>query len=330
MRAGRLTIAIPTLNRVDLLKRSLESALAQTSDEVEILVSDNGSTDTTAQFLASYHDPRLRVIRHAVTVPRAQHGTLIFAEITTEFVLVLSDDDWIEPEFAEQVLALFQRHPELSFVYTGCFEHYDDVVLPAVVGPEVESSFAFIAAQAANRRQVSWCACVTRVADLRRFGPQPDERIMGDMFFWTKIAFLGPVGCVAQPLAHYVVLRPQGDNESRATPIIAWAEDTKKLHDEIIANVKRYGGQADYLAALRVDINRYMWGTVANQFIWARLSGMAPWQCVESLPYCFKLKGWRLLNLLPMLAALLFPKKLVRALVLKRARRLSAYRMRVT
>lgn len=85
----RLTIAIPTVNRVDLLKRSLESALAQTSDEIEILVSDNGSTDATPQLLAGFHDPRLRVVRREVTVPRAQHGSLIFAEINTEFVLVL-------------------------------------------------------------------------------------------------------------------------------------------------------------------------------------------------------------------------------------------------
>lgn len=301
--------------------------MAQTSGDVEILVSDNGSTDATPQLLAGYRDPRLRVVRREVTVPRAQHGTLIFAEITTEFVLVLSDDDWIEPEFAAEVLALFARNPELSFVYTGCYEHYDDVILPSVVGPEIESSFAFIAAQAANRRQVSWCACVTRVADLRRFGPQPDDRIMGDMFFWTKIAFLGPVGCVTRPLAHYVALRPQGDNESRATPIIAWAEDTRTLHDEIIENVKLHGGQSDYLAALRLNMDYYMWGTVANQFIWVRLSGTSLWKCVKSLPYCFKLRNLRLLNLPPLIAALFFPRWLVRRLILKRARELRDQRV---
>ena len=46
----RLTIAIPTVNRARLLPRAIESALAQTSSEIEIIVSDNGSTENEASF----------------------------------------------------------------------------------------------------------------------------------------------------------------------------------------------------------------------------------------------------------------------------------------
>ncbi len=95
---ARMTIAIPTLNRAELLIRALDSALAQTSDEIEILVSDNGSSDATQAILIGYNDPRLRKIRWESTVPRAQHGALIFAQIATEFVLVLSGDDFLEPD----------------------------------------------------------------------------------------------------------------------------------------------------------------------------------------------------------------------------------------
>jgi glycosyltransferase involved in cell wall biosynthesis len=323
---ARLTIAIPTYNRAELLVRALESALAQTSEEIEILVSDNGSTDNTQAVLKTYHSARLRTIKWDNTVPRAQHGTLIFIEVKTPFVLVLSDDDYIEPEFAHEVLELFDRHPELSFVYTGCIEHYDDQELPSLVGPEIEDSLSFIAAHYANKRQISWCACVTRVADLHRIGPQPDERLIGDMFFWTKIAFLGPVGCVARPLAHYDVLRPSGDNESRTIPIIEWAEDVKRLQNDVMASAKQYGADKNLQTRLALDMHRYFIKSTSNQFIWARISGMRRWDCLKTLPSSFRLGGRIPKNPLRILAALTLSGTILRYLVVSNVQKLALRR----
>jgi len=318
---ARLTIAIPTYNRAGLLPRALDSALAQTSDDIEIVVSDNGSSDATPALLATYHDKRLRKIRRDPTVTRARHGTLIFSEITTEFVLVLSDDDYIEPDFATEVLRLFDQHPDLSFVYTGCVEHYDDERFLAQVGPEVEDSLSFIAAHYANKRQVSWCACVTRAADLRRIGPQPDERIIGDMFFWTKIAFQGPVGCVARPLAHYIVLRPGGDNESRTTPIVEWAEDVRRLQHQVMQNLVTSGADEKLRSSVAADMRRNLTATVANQFVWSRISGGGRRYCFRFLPYCGRLGGWHPRSVLTVAAALMLSRGALRQLVLAAARR---------
>ncbi len=326
----RLTIAIPTYNRVDLLPKALNSALAQTSREIEILVSDNGSKDGTPEYLATVQDPRLRKLRRETTVPRAQHGTLIFQQVRTEFILCLSDDDYIEPEFAEQVLKLFDKHPQLSFVYTGCIEHYDDVELPALTGPEIEDSQRFIAAHYANRRQVSWCACVTRVADLIRLGPQPDDRIIGDMFFWSRIAFQGPVGCVAKPLAHYVALRPAGDNESRTTPIIAWANDIKRLQHEVWALLKQHGARNIDEYSLRLNMRSYLIGSLTNQFVWARLSGMSRRDCAKILPYCLTVRGWGAGQTLPIFASLILGRETLRRVLLWNAARYAKRRRETT
>jgi len=55
----KLTIVIPTLNRCQLLKRAVRSALAQTSDDIEIMVSKNDSTNATPSIIAiaHYNDP---------------------------------------------------------------------------------------------------------------------------------------------------------------------------------------------------------------------------------------------------------------------------------
>jgi hypothetical protein len=323
---ARLTIAIPTLNRAGLLVRALESVLAQTTDEIEILVSDNGSSDETPAVLARYNDPRLRKMRCDSTISRSDHGVLIYSKITTEFVLVLSDDDFLEPDFAAEVLKLFAEHPALSFVYTGCYEHYDDAQLVAAVGPEIEDSRSFFLAHFGNQRQVSWCAAVTRIADMRRFGPQPDNCICGDMFFWTQIAFLGPVGCVARPLAHYVALRPDGDNESRSTPIIAWAEDVRRIQSGVLQRMHAQGADASYCATLAGNMRRYLFGSLSNQFLWARISGMRRWDCVKQLPYIMRERWWNLGGMARIGAAIILSRRMLRGLVVWNARRLDRQR----
>jgi glycosyltransferase involved in cell wall biosynthesis len=139
----RLTIAIPTVNRAGLLGRAIESALAQTSPDIEIIVSDNGSTDDTPAVIERYSGRGLRTFRHPSTMPAAKHGRFLIEQAHGEFFVGLSDDDFLEPEFAAEVLALFDRHPELSFVYTGCAVHYEDCQVPAVVGPPLEAGASF-------------------------------------------------------------------------------------------------------------------------------------------------------------------------------------------
>ncbi len=59
-----VTIGIPTFNRADsYLKYSLKSAVSQTYSNIEIIVSDNASTDNTETFVKSFNDPRIRYIQ---------------------------------------------------------------------------------------------------------------------------------------------------------------------------------------------------------------------------------------------------------------------------
>jgi hypothetical protein len=322
----RLTIAIPTYNRAGLLKKALESALAQTAPDIQILVSDNGSTDGTQALLAAYDDPRLRRVRLETTIPRNEHGTFIFGIVETELVALLSDDDWIEPEFSAEILNLYEEHPEISFAYTGCIEHYDDAELPALVGPRVESPVDFFAAHYAGRRQVSWCACVLRVEDIRACGPQPDDRLIGDMFFWVSISFKGPVGCVARPLAHYSVLRPGGDNESRSLPIVTWGNEVRLIAQEVFACVEQLGISAAAKTMLLRDMGHYTTRSLANQFIWARISGMSRAACLCELLPCLRFSGWTAGNLVRMAAAIILPRQTLRLMIVAAAAKMSLKR----
>ncbi len=314
----RLTIAIPTLNRCRLVRRAIESALAQTSPDVEILLSDNGSTDGTPEIIAGYAG-RVRTFHHVATMSAARHGQFLMEQARGEFFLGLSDDDFLEPEFAAEVLNMFDQHPELAFVYTGCAWHYEHCQVAALVGPPVESGAEFLAAHYAGKREICWCACVTRVHDLLKLGPQPDDRILGDMFFWTKLAFHGPVGCVPRVLSHYVLFRSQNDNISHGTPPSIWAREARVLADEVIEGSRRAGANRDYLSQLVRDCRRHIARSVANQFVWARLRGASIGETWKSLAECAPYLCCNPKVISRAGAALVVPRKVLRYMLLQAA-----------
>jgi glycosyltransferase involved in cell wall biosynthesis len=319
----RLTIAIPTVNRASLVKRALDSALAQTYRDIEIIVSNNGSTDDTRTVLSRYEGmPRVRILHRDKTIPAVVHGNFILEQVTTEFVLALSDDDWLEPTFAEKVIDLYNRHPELSFVWTGCFIHYADVVMPAAIGPEVESGNDFLAAFLVGSRNVCWCACVSRTADLKRIGPTPGDVICGDMFYWTKIAAWGPVGCVPEPVSHYVVFRDAGDNESGGTSVLTWAQDTARWVRDIVASYEKSDATYYSQEELRYYADRFLTRSVANQFVWQAIRGTDRRSLFRSvkaaLPY---LQSRDRSPWIRVIASLVAPKWLLRRRMLAEARR---------
>jgi glycosyltransferase involved in cell wall biosynthesis len=265
-----MTIVIPTVSRPHLVWRAVESALAQTAQDIEILVSDNGSTDETQDVLAKYRDPRLRMLRRETTISASAHGNYLLEQAQGEFILPLSDDDFLEPDMAARVLDLFNRRPDLSFVFTGCWMHYGPEPFPALTGPEVESGEDFIAAYFAEKRELCWCACVTRVADLRAIGPIPDDLIFGDYFYWMKLVFKGDVGCIAAPLSHYTFMT---DNLSSSTPALIWASQIRVLADEVIDTYERCSKNPSKTEELRRICAKWVARATANQFVWNATRG---------------------------------------------------------
>ena len=309
----RLTIVIPTLNRDYCIGRAIDSALAQTSPHVEIIVSNNGSTDKTREIIDRYADPRLRVFHHTATMSIAEHSNLLINEAHGELIVALSDDDWLEPTFADRMLNLFARHPEMSFGYARCSVHVGDHELPSPPAPEIEETLPFFQNYFDGQRHLFWCACVTRTAELRKLFPIPANVQLGDMYLWTQLAFDGPVGCVPEVLAHYTYLV---DNASLGIPVSVWAEETRQLMARI---ERRYRGAQEEPVALDRLIKvmrRYLARTTANQFALNASKGETKASLLRALRSCGRLLLPDLTTSVPRVAAsLALPAPLMRRLV---------------
>lgn len=91
---SRVTVAIPTYNRVALLARAVESVLVQSYDNVEVIISDNCSQDGTFAYLQKLTDPRIRIYRQPNNCGMVNNWDFCLLQATGEYFIILSDDDF--------------------------------------------------------------------------------------------------------------------------------------------------------------------------------------------------------------------------------------------
>ncbi|MEA5626108.1 glycosyltransferase family 2 protein [Nostoc sp. UHCC 0251] len=111
----KVTIAIPTYNRSDLLKISLQSVLSQDYSDFQALVLDNASTDDTEAVVRSFADPRITYVRNETNIGLFRNWQRAIELNSSCYLSFLPDDDIVLPNFiSESVLAL-DNHPDVGF-----------------------------------------------------------------------------------------------------------------------------------------------------------------------------------------------------------------------
>lgn len=115
-----ITVAVPTHNRPQLLREALASVAAQTHQEWEVVVVDDGSTPPVSLgSLAEVMGEKLRVLRHASPKggPAAKNTGAQAAR--GDIIAFLDDDDLYAPEYLERALYVLDRYPQVDVVFMG-------------------------------------------------------------------------------------------------------------------------------------------------------------------------------------------------------------------
>lgn len=122
----RVSCIVPVYNGARFLGEGLDSILAQTHRDLEIIVVDDGSTDGSGDVARGFGDP-VTVVRQDNAGPAAARNRGV-AEATGDFVAFLDADDlWVETKLERQ-LARFQARPELGYSVTLTQNFWEDEV----------------------------------------------------------------------------------------------------------------------------------------------------------------------------------------------------------
>lgn len=118
--APRLSFGLPVFNGQRSIGRVIDKILQQTFTDVELVISDNHSTDQTAEICLerAARDPRVKFFPQQANAGIVANFNRAFALSRGEYFRWIGADDWLEPSYAERCVSLLDAHPEAIGVTT--------------------------------------------------------------------------------------------------------------------------------------------------------------------------------------------------------------------
>lgn len=249
----KVTVAIPTFNRLELLKRSVESVRQQSYENLEILISDNDSTDGTRVYLQSLKDSRIKIILNDKNIGMAANWEKCLQHASGEYFLLMSDDDALTHSNAlEKLVSGFEADAifdvgvvfsavKLESANKGSMQctHYDGALCKA---EELIADFFN------NKVSVFPCATLLRTNDIREIGGYTsfDAKLAVDACVWISLAIrYGRVRYIDEPLSIYRI------HESLSSSSLEVAFDDLKAMRNIIDAQRSIFYDADYKRIIR-------------------------------------------------------------------------------
>jgi glycosyltransferase involved in cell wall biosynthesis len=235
--APAVSIVIPCHNSAPYLRETVASAVAQTLPELEIILVDDGSQDTTRELIRALMEkfPRRRmraVFQQRAGVAAARNAGIALA--LGRYVLPLDGDDLIAPTTAEAGAALLDAEAEVALVY-GDIEEFGDIA-------EVRSPGPFELARMKYFNQLPYCAVYRKAMWQAIGGYRPHVDGFDDWDFWIAAAGRGYAGRYL-PMAF---LRHRKRQDSQMASIIG---DYDRLYASIIRNNREHYAPAEVAAA---------------------------------------------------------------------------------
>ena len=125
-----VSVGLPTFNRATTLKRAIDSVLAQEYGALELVISDNASSDLTESLCADYcaRDKRVKYIRQPTNRGAYENFLTVLAESTGQYFMWLGDDDWLGQSYISRCLEVLRARPDVSLV-CGIAKYYENDTL---------------------------------------------------------------------------------------------------------------------------------------------------------------------------------------------------------
>jgi glycosyltransferase involved in cell wall biosynthesis len=119
--SATVTVGVPVYNGSATIEAALRSVMAQDFDDLEILVVDNASTDSTGDICRGLaaEDPRVRYVRNDHNIGQNQNFTRVFELAVGPYFRWMGDDDSLEPGYIEACVGPLDNDPSVSVVTTN-------------------------------------------------------------------------------------------------------------------------------------------------------------------------------------------------------------------
>ncbi len=182
-----VSVVIPVYNSERHVGEAIESILAQTFTDFELILIDDGSTDRSHEVMRSYRDPRIRLVRNDsnLGIPKTRNEGVFLAE--GDYLAFLDHDDYAYPRRLEKQVAFLERRPDCAAVGSWAVWVYENgrpsaKVKKRPVSPDDISSLLLF------RSGVQNSSSVMRTSVLRDLRYREEDDVIEDHELWVRMA----------------------------------------------------------------------------------------------------------------------------------------------
>lgn len=193
MKSPRCTVILPTYNRAAALPRAISSVMAQSEQDLELIIIDDGSTDNTREWLATLDDARIRVVRSEHNQGPSAARNIGINMAAAPMLAFLDSDDIYCKERLSVPLAIFERDPDVICILSSALKEDKHGNTTAVLLPNVKlASGAFEWAMICDLVGVESTSISVRTEHARKIGGFcSDLRRTEDREFLIRLSRLG-------------------------------------------------------------------------------------------------------------------------------------------
>ena len=208
----KFSVIIPLYNKAPYIRKALESVLAQTYADYELIIIDDGSTDESAEIAeAILQDPASRLIASSPhrLIRQANSGVSAarnngVAQASGDYIAFLDADDWWEPTYLEKMAQLIEDYPEAG-LYACNYVYYKPGKTRVAVNNIETGYFNYPKAYYEGGAMPIWTgAAMIPLNVFEEMGGFPLGIKLGeDFLLWSKIAMQYKVAFLNEALAWY-------------------------------------------------------------------------------------------------------------------------------
>lgn len=196
-----VSVIVPTYNTIAYLPDAIESILQQTFEDFEILLVNDGSTDSTAEWAKKITDPRVRYIeQNNQGLSAARNTGLDLAQ--GRYVAFLDADDVWEPTKLDKQVALLETNPDIGMVHSWVWFMDGEGRSTGRIWKTQAEGMAL--AHLLQRNDVAVLSALVRRECFARIGGFDIAlRSLEDWDLWLRLAVNDSIAVIREPLAYY-------------------------------------------------------------------------------------------------------------------------------
>jgi GT2 family glycosyltransferase len=220
----KVSIVLPTYNGSRYIKKSIDSCLNQTHKNIELIVVDDASTDTTPEIISSYTDKRIRYLRNEKNMKLSKSLNVGFAHANGEFLTWTSDDNYYDSEAIKTMLSILCTYSKFEFVYAGQYaiDENDNILRHNEVRP-LESL------KVSN--PIGGCFLYTRKVAETIGKYSPDAFLAEDLDYWIRVFRRFHIVGLRKPLYYYRYHKDSLTSKYALGEVAKVADSIRKNHN---------------------------------------------------------------------------------------------------